>query len=98
MEDYIKKMQDLIKDMYIIPPYSIIEGFEEPDLSDVIKIERFPSMDIHQYYYNMLPYFGADPAFVQSDEGCSHDWKNYLGFTESYEYCAKCNEKKDIHD
>lgn len=26
---------------------------------------------------------------------CFHDWKSYQGFNESYEYCTKCDEKKD---
>ncbi len=30
---------------------------------------------------------------VKPETGCAHDWKNYLGFTESYKYCTKCNEK-----
>lgn len=28
--------------------------------------------------------------------GCSHDWKRYEGFTARYEYCSKCDKKKDI--
>lgn len=26
---------------------------------------------------------------------CNHSWKNYIGFTDKYEYCEKCNEKKN---
>jgi len=25
---------------------------------------------------------------------CTHEYKEYLGFTENYSYCVKCNEKK----
>lgn len=25
---------------------------------------------------------------------CSHIWKKYVGFMESYDYCETCNEKK----
>lgn len=25
---------------------------------------------------------------------CNHTWKNYEGFTERYQYCEKCDEKK----
>jgi len=25
--------------------------------------------------------------------GCFHDWEKYVGFTEVYYYCKKCDEK-----
>lgn len=25
---------------------------------------------------------------------CPHNWKHYMGFNESYEYCTKCDEKR----
>lgn len=27
---------------------------------------------------------------------CFHDWKEYIGFTESFKYCTKCDKKRDI--
>ena len=27
---------------------------------------------------------------------CEHDWKNYVGFTDSFEYCKNCGEKKHV--
>lgn len=32
----------------------------------------------------------ADPP---KPKHCWHDWKEYLGFTERYWYCEKCDEK-----
>jgi hypothetical protein len=26
---------------------------------------------------------------------CSHDWKEYIGFTERYKYCTKCDNKEN---
>jgi hypothetical protein len=26
---------------------------------------------------------------------CSHDWKEYIGFTERYNYCTKCDTKEN---
>lgn len=26
-------------------------------------------------------------------DGCRHEWKKYVGFTEIYDFCCKCNEK-----
>jgi hypothetical protein len=28
----------------------------------------------------------------------SHDWKKYVGFTEQYEYCTKCDEKRETQE
>lgn len=25
--------------------------------------------------------------------GCNHEWKEYVGFTQKYNYCIKCDEK-----
>jgi len=25
---------------------------------------------------------------------CSHEWTTYVGFTDTYEYCKTCDEKK----
>jgi len=36
-----------------------------------------------------LPY-GASNAI----DKCTHKWKTYVGFTESYEYCEICDKKK----
>jgi hypothetical protein len=27
---------------------------------------------------------------------CNHKYKRYEGFTETYEYCTKCEEKRDV--
>ncbi len=28
------------------------------------------------------------------NKACSHDWKEYVGFTQKYDYCTKCDEKR----
>jgi len=30
------------------------------------------------------------------DSNCSHKWKLYNGFTESYEYCELCDKKRNL--
>lgn len=37
--------------------------------------------------------FTIDEVYV-GEKQCFHDWKQYTGFTESYEYCTKCDKKK----
>jgi hypothetical protein len=28
-------------------------------------------------------------------KGCSHEWVNYMGLNHSFEYCKKCDEKRN---
>ena len=37
---------------------------------------------------------GLHNALIKSNMICSHEWKNYVGLMESFEFCAKCDEKK----
>lgn len=32
-------------------------------------------------------------GFLPNEMGCAHLWKYYLGLTEKYYYCIKCDEK-----
>lgn len=36
--------------------------------------------------------------YESDDSSCKHNWKNYLGFTESFKYCTKCDEKRDVYE
>jgi len=29
---------------------------------------------------------------------CSHDWKEYIGLEEKYEFCTKCDEKREVRN
>lgn len=29
-----------------------------------------------------------------NSDGCKHEWVKYIGFTDMYDYCAKCDAKK----
>lgn len=37
---------------------------------------------------------GYDAAIGLILNICNHSWKSYQGFSENYEYCEKCDEKK----
>ena len=41
----------------------------------------------------------VSPALASFAEGCSHKcdhaWKKYEGFMDRYDYCEKCNEKRE---
>lgn len=32
----------------------------------------------------------------EDDDSCKHDWKPYIGFTESFKYCIKCDERREL--
>lgn len=36
-----------------------------------------------------------ESGLEQSDKtGCWHEWKKYKGFTDTYDYCDRCGEKR----
>lgn len=35
-----------------------------------------------------------DDFFLPKNRECSHEYKQYVGFRESYDYCVKCDQKK----
>lgn len=60
-------------------------------------------LEIDQYYYKVgladasqyptyLPEGVVDPKY------CLHDWKRYVGILKVYEYCTKCDEKRDVKE
>lgn len=36
----------------------------------------------------------SSPAFAPATMPCTHVWVNYIGFTNSYNYCCQCGVKK----
>lgn len=35
-----------------------------------------------------------DESGLESETGCWHEWKNYKGFTDDYDYCTRCGVKE----
>lgn len=33
---------------------------------------------------------------IDLGNGCNHDMKKYVGFSESYKYCTKCDHKENL--
>lgn len=49
------------------------------------------AVDLTRY----MGYMGIDWGYPESEsKTCSHSWKTYNGFTESFEFCDKCDIKK----
>lgn len=41
---------------------------------------------------------GSEDYFIKNTkmvESCNHEWVDYVGFTHSFQYCKKCDEKKN---
>lgn len=51
-----------------------------------------PQIDIGEFYMNDV----GEWLNIKKIPNCSHEFKHYVGLTQEYEYCVKCDEKK--HD
>ena len=55
---------------------------------------------INEMYKNLIEASSPDDITYQYQPEhyeikCSHDWKEYIGFTERYNYCSKCDVKEN---
>jgi len=39
-------------------------------------------------------YDELEPDVIIKKNKCNHEWKYYMGFNDSYEYCIHCDEKR----
>jgi len=58
------------------------------DESQKLKLEMINTL------YGSIKYDDITDNVVNNDSNCSHKWKLYNGFTESYEYCELCDKKR----
>ena len=49
----------------------------------------------NKVYYDDDDEVWNDPMFDHGIGYCFHKWKIYVGFTEVYRYCTKCNLKSE---
>lgn len=47
---------------------------------------------------DLLPTFGSFGSPEPKPKSCSHVWKHYTGFTDSFTYCDRCDLKRDKDD
>lgn len=52
----------------------------------------------NQYPYNVsIPgpsHYWIDTSAMRKPTGCSHIWKEYIGFTDRFDFCELCQEKR----
>lgn len=45
------------------------------------------------YDYDSNMYFPMEDDKTVKIELCNHEWKEYIGFTDKFSYCVKCDER-----
>lgn len=61
------------------------------DVSGMVYVPPQPD----KYKVEIHPFYGK--IHVRPEEaGCNHDLKTYVGFSESYKYCTKCEHKENL--
>jgi hypothetical protein len=43
-------------------------------------------------------YLGKFEVHNFDESRCNHTWKTYIGFSQSYKYCTKCPEKRNLDE
>jgi hypothetical protein len=82
----------------LLPDYSYFYEFKSVLHSGTdYHIYRYPSRNTTDLFFaaglqgaRVTIYYLKDEA----SQGCNHDFKQYNGFTESYRYCTKCDQKE----
>lgn len=67
-------------------------------------VQYFWESDFNRLRSNLEPFNGTSlmhlPSGSQTSDYdkslCFHDWKTYIGLKESYQYCTKCDEKREL--
>lgn len=62
---------------------------------------KYPTPKIDFYYRHNMPFSVTTNSLIElsemvshvKTEFCEHDWEEYVGLTQRYQYCAKCDEK-----
>jgi len=63
----------------------------DPNSQELYVSDRYYADRAKLLVPTQIPYF---LRFGSPNFGHVHSWTNYVGFTETYEYCTTCDEKK----
>lgn len=73
--------------------YPRMIGISKQIMDAIVEQELERQEQLRSLANNMFPYVGVDFARIEPTI-CYHEWKTYHGFTESFEFCQKCDVKK----
>lgn len=101
---------DEVKDIHgarykVIEEDNVNKTYKTLSRTGIIQEWNMGALDTYYWYEGLAS--NSDypfPVYYSSDseklpEGikiCLHEWKNYVGLIKSYEFCDKCNEKRNI--
>lgn len=46
-------------------------------------------------YCNAKDPYDEEMTWAGKPKSCKHEWTEYVGFTQRYEFCTKCDEKRE---
>lgn len=72
-----------MKPVALIEYYTDTDGSIRARLKPVVKINGEVVGTVH-----------GNIEYTTKDKACDHSFKSYSGFSDNYEYCVHCNEKK----
>jgi hypothetical protein len=77
-------------------PKENLSGKEEKNfisskaLMDMTRVEFDKFMNEHEVSYD---FYLNGYTYWKKQTKCNHEWVEYIGFTERYDYCKKCDLK-----
>ncbi len=82
----------------LLPDYSYLYEFKSVlhEGTDY-RLHRYPYRNVTDLFFSAGLQGAKITIYYLKDnktQGCNHDFKQYNGFTESYRYCTKCDEKE----
>lgn len=82
-----------------IEEYSLFKVIDVNDFTDevvveVIKDTTFPSSEGSRQLVSALFLLNYCTLYSGGDGLCAHELKDYVGFTDNYKYCTKCDFKQ----
>ncbi len=71
-------------------------NFDSPLWQTIIRV-FFDNLKIQEQYLNDTWHgiLNIDQHRCDPSGKSTHQWKKYVGFTDTYEYCELCNKKRD---
>jgi hypothetical protein len=67
------------------------------DFGELVKATYTPLGVTEEEHNSSVPadyfYYWSSEKIPTISSFCAHDWKQYVGLTEVYKFCVKCDEK-----
>jgi hypothetical protein len=100
-DDFFEVMKKHIREQWEYQMNTKVKGTYKPMKDKTNEMDEYGQ---HMFEFNLTDYIGElydlDVGSVASDRDtldgvCTHEWKEYEGITQRYNYCIKCDIKKE---